>query len=458
MSRFDGSATRHPTDATAEWLQLSADISTAELQERLSDPDLTIVDVRPLAAYNGWRLEGETRGGHIPGAVAFPVDWFRTVESAELPRLLHAKGIVPTREVVLYGYGSNDVKAFNRELIGPGATVRVYRDGWTEWAADNALPVERLANFERLVHPQWLRRLLAGDRPEAAPGQPFLLFHVNFSVPEEYEEDHLPGALYLDTNLLERALDWNRRPVQQIDAALRGLGITHDTTVILYGRDTEGNANEKWPGRRAGQIAACRAALLLRYAGVSDVRVLDGGYDAWVRGGNPVETIRREPTPVGSFGVSIPRHPEAMVDIEEAKEILSDADNAALVSVRSWKEHIGLVSGYNYIVPAGRIAGDVWGNCGSDAYHMQHYRTVDNTMRPYPEIAASWRAAGINQNKRIAFYCGTGWRASETWFYADLMGWPRIAVYDGGWLEWSKDPANNPIELGEPKDAEAGAA
>ena len=88
----------------------------------------------------------------------------------------------------------------------------------------------------------------------------------------------------------------------------------------------------------------------------------------------------------------------------------------------------------------------------------QHYRTVDNTMRPYPEIAASWRAAGINQNKRIAFYCGTGWRASETWFYADLMGWPRIAVYDGGWLEWSKDPANNPIELGEPKDAEAGAA
>ena len=88
------------------------------------------------------------------------------------------------------------------------------------------------------------------------------------------------------------------------------------------------------------------------------------------------------------------------------------------MSVRTWKEHIGLVSGYNYIEPAGRIAGDVWGNCGTDAYHMQHYRSIDNTMRAYPEIAANWEEAGITPDKWVAFYCGTGWRASETWFYA----------------------------------------
>ena len=119
----------------------------------------------------------------------------------------------------------------------------------------------------------------------------------------------------------------------------------------------------------------------------------------------------------------------------------------------AWNEHIGKVSGYNYIVPAGRIAGDVWGNCGSDAYHMQHYRTVDNTMRAYPEIAANWAGAGITPDKWVAFYCGTGWRASETWFYAYVMGWKNIAVYDGGWFEWSKDPLANPIEIGEPEGA-----
>ena len=151
-----------------------------------------------------------------------------------------------------------------------------------------------------------------------------------------------------------------------------------------------------------------------------------------------------------SFGAPIPLRPEVIVDLAEAKQILADPDGAALVSVRTWAEHVGEASGYNYIAPTGRIAGDVWGNCGSDAYHMQHYRTVDNTMRPYPEIAANWRRAGITADKWVAFYCGTGWRASETWFYAYLMGWSRIAVYDGGWFEWSREPRENPIEIGAP--------
>ena len=69
---------------------------------------------------------------------------------------------------------------------------------------------------------------------------------------------------------------------------------------------------------------------------------------------------------------------------------------------------------------------------------MQHYRNVDNTMRSYPEIATNWEDAGITPDKWVAFYCGTGWRASETWFYAYVMGWDRIAVYDGGWWEWSE--------------------
>jgi 3-mercaptopyruvate sulfurtransferase SseA len=429
-------------------------IDTTELRGRLDDPSLTIVDVRPLAAYNGWRYDGEARGGHIPRARAFPSAWFRRVEASELERLAGAKEIAPGREVVLYGARPEEVAAVSDGLAEVGHTdVRVYEAGWAGWAADETLPVERLPNYDRLVHTDWLRELLDAGRPEAAPAGGFLLFHVNFGEPEEYEEDHLPGALYLDANRLENPEDWNRRPSEELDAALRSLGITNDTTVILYGRDTEGCADEKWPGRRAGQIAAARAALILRYCGVDDVRLLDGGYDAWVQAGNELETVRRSPTAVASFGVTIPKRPEIIVDIGEAKQILADPEHAALVSVRTWDEHVGKRSGYSYIRPAGRIAGDVWGNCGTDAYHMQHYRNVDNTMRAYPEIAENWRDAGITPDKWVAFYCGTGWRASETWFYAYVMGWSRIAVYDGGWYEWSKDPIGNEIESGEPADA-----
>ena len=428
-------------------------IQTEELRDRVGDPDLVIVDVRPLAAYNGWRFGDAERGGHIPGAAAFPLAWLSSVDDAEIRRLLAAKGATAERPVVVYGSGPDDAGALAAYLVAGGhPDVRVYDAGFGAWAADERNPVDRLPNHQQLVHIDWLRRVLDGERPEAPPAPRFILFHVNFGVPEEYAEGHIPGALYLDTNWLEDPADWNRRPPEALEHALRSLGVTHDATIVVYGRDTEGDANEKWPGRRAGQIAATRAAMILRYAGVDDVRLLDGGYDWWVQAGFPLETVHRESSPVATFGVQIPLRPEVIVDIDEAKQILADPEGAALVSVRTWKEHIGKVSGYNYIGPAGRIAGDVWGNCGTDAYHMQHYRNVDNSMRPYPEIAANWLDAGITADKWVAFYCGTGWRASETWFYAWLQGWERIAVYDGGWFEWSKDPVNNPIEVGEPQD------
>ncbi len=376
-------------------------LKTADLRERLGDPSLVLVDVRSMTAYNGWRLQGEARSGHIPGAVAFPRAWLSGVEDAEVQRLLDAKGITHDRTIVVYGDGADDATALAPTLARLGyEDVRVYDAGFS-----------------------------------------------NFGGPEEYEDSHLPGALYLDTNRLEDPADWNRRSATELRANLLALGISADTTVVLYGRDTIGEAKEKWAARRLGQVAATRAALILNYVGVRDVRVLDGGYDRWVLAGNPVETVPRYPQAVSSFGVDIPQRPELIVDIDEAKSILV-AEDAVLVSVRSRREQIGRASGYSYVHRAGRIAGDIWGGGGADAYGFQHYRNVDNTMRAYPEIAARWQEAGVTPKKRVAFYCGTGWRASEAWFCAFLMGWEQIAVYDGGWLEWAKDPSN-PIETGE---------
>jgi 3-mercaptopyruvate sulfurtransferase SseA len=410
-----------------------------------------------MAAYNGWRLHGEALGGHLPGAVAFPRAWLTSLADAEVARVLREKGVPTDRTVVVYGDRDDEAIDVASTLARLGyEDVRIYDAGFSAWAADESLRIERLPNYDKLVHPLWLRRLTEGERPEAYCGNDYLLFHVNFGAPEEYEESHLPGALYLDTDRLEDPATWNRRPADELRENMLALGISADTTVILYGRDTIGHAGEKAPGSRVGQLAATRAALILRYAGVRDVRVLDGGYDQWVLAGNPVETRIRQPKPISTFGAEIPQCPDLVVDIAEAKAILA-ADDAVLVSVRSWREQTGRASGYGYIARSGRIAGDVWAGGGSDAYHMEHYRNVDNTMRAYPEIAARWQGSGITPDKRVAFYCGTGWRASEAWFCALLMGWQRIAVYDGGWLEWAQDPSN-PIEaggqLGSPRDAD----
>ena len=353
--------------------------------------------------------------------MAFPIAWLGRVDEAEVQRLLAQGRRRRPRASSSTATTPDDAAARGRGSRSSASTgVRVYETAGPPGRPTRRLPIERLPNYEQLVHTDWLRELLAGERPEAPPTEQVPAVPRQLRRPGGVRGGPHPGRA-LSRHQLARGPGRLEPPLAggARGGALRSLGITHDTTVILYGRDTEGDANEKWPGRRAGQIAATRAALILRYAGVDDVRILDGGYDWWVQGGNPLETVVREPSPVA--GVRGPRSRCArsvIVDIDEAKEILADPAGAALVSVRTWREHIGKVSGYNYIGPAGRIAGDVWGNCGTDAYHMQHYRNVDNTMRPYPEIAANWAEAGITPDKWVAFYCGTGWRASETWFYA----------------------------------------
>ncbi len=63
-----------------------ATISTAQLEEKRRDLDVHLIDVRPVDAYNGWRLENEARGGHIPGARSLPLKWAQYIDWIEIVR------------------------------------------------------------------------------------------------------------------------------------------------------------------------------------------------------------------------------------------------------------------------------------------------------------------------------------------------------------------------------------
>ncbi|MFW6031825.1 MAG: sulfurtransferase, partial [Phycisphaeraceae bacterium] len=263
---------------------------------------------------------------------------------------------------------------------------------------------------------------------------------------------HIPGAIALNTNDLESPETWNRRSPEELRLALAAHGITRNATVVVYGRFSFPSNDDPYPGQAAGHLGAMRCAAILLWAGVEDVRVLNGGMNRWEEAGLPVSTEPTRPTPATDYGGEIPGRPEVFVDTPEAKRLLA-SDDGELASVRSWDEFVGRVSGYHYIERKGRIPGAVFADCGSDAYHMENYRNLDYTTRNYEAIAAMWERAGLTPDKHVAFYCGTGWRGSEAFFNAWLMGWPRVSVYDGGWMEWSSDPAN-PIATGEPSRAE----
>src|SRR2546426_6803548 len=68
-------------------------ILLAELRQRLGDPDLKVVDVRALPAYNGWRSAGAARGGHNPRAVALPRPWAQGGDAPPGAALLPSQGI-----------------------------------------------------------------------------------------------------------------------------------------------------------------------------------------------------------------------------------------------------------------------------------------------------------------------------------------------------------------------------
>ena len=421
-------------------------VSTDELRGLLDDPRLQLVDVRPIDAYNGWRLRGEARGGHIGGARTLPAKWADYVDWIEIVR---AKGIDPGRPLVVYGYDSEDTgrvaELFGRAGYGDVRTYHEFVDGW---CADATLPMDRLPRYTQLVSPGWLKQLLTtGTAPEYS-GDRFVLCHAHYRNRGDYEKGHIPGAVDLDTNFLESPETWNRRSPAELEKVLEALGIAEDTTVVLYGRFSFPDNLDPYPGSAAGHLGAFRCAFIMLYAGVKDVRILNGGLQSWLDEGFEVTTDEGARHPVEEFGAQVPGAPELAVDLPEAKAILA-SDDANLVSVRSWPEYIGEVSGYNYIEKKGRIPGSVYGDCGSDAYHMENYRNLDHTTREYHDIEASWRRVGVTPDKHNAFYCGTGWRGSEAFFNAWLLGWPRVSVYDGGWFEWSNDPGN-PIETGVP--------
>lgn len=423
------------------------EISTSELIKLIDDKNTKIIDVRPVDAYNGWKLQDEKRGGHIKGAKSLPLKWIQYMDWIEI---VNSKQIQKENHLVIYSYHKEDSEKVANTFVKAGYTkISLYNNFLSEWIENDDLPIEKLDRYKNLVSAEWVNTLISGNKPPKYDNDKFVICHSHYRNRDAYLTGHIPGAIDMDTLALEAPETWNRRSPEELKKALEEHGITADTTVVLYGKFMYPDNADNFPGSAAGHIGAIRNAFIMMYAGVKDVRILNGGFQSWEDAGFEIHTDDIPKIPVDYFGVTIPAKPELAVDVPEAKEMIK-ADDADIVSVRSWPEYIGEVSGYNYIEKKGRIPGAVFGNCGSDAYHMENYRNLDHTIREANEVIEIWKEVGITPDKHLAFYCGTGWRGSEAFINAWLMGWPRVSVFDGGWFEWSNDP-NNPYETGIPK-------
>lgn len=413
-------------------------IATKELQDKLSDDSWVVVDTRINDAFNGWKLDEVERGGHIKGAVDFSANWL-TVDSKDkektLDKALETKGIEKDKNIVLYDANGKDAKEVANYLSEKGYK-NLYTYNVADWAKDESLPMEIYENYEMIVPATIVNDILDGKKPETFENSKNIKI-VEASWGEEseaYSKGHVPTSVHINTDTVEPPPQWMLASDEELAKFANDYGFTKDDTVIVTGPDV---------------MASYRVAVVLRYIGINDVRVLNGGNNAWTSAGYELETKSNKPVAGNDFGATIPANPDLIDTQAELKEMLKDSNNV-LVDNRSWDEYIGKISGYSYHDKKGRIPGAVYGYAGTSATTLEDYRNIDNTMRNAAEIKALWKDAGIDTNKHLMFMCGSGWRAAEVLTYANVMGFDNTSLYSDGWIGWSND-TSNPTETGEPK-------
>lgn len=413
-------------------------IATKELQDKLSDDSWVVVDTRINDAFNGWKLDEVERGGHIKGAVDFSANWL-TVDSKDkektLDKALETKGIEKDKNIVLYDANGKDAKEVANYLSEKGYK-NLYIYNVADWAKDESLPMESYENYEMIVPATIVNDILDGKKPETFENSKNIKI-VEASWGEEseaYSKGHVPTSVHINTDTVEPPPQWMLASDEELAKFANDYGFTKDDTVIVTGPDV---------------MASYRVAVVLRYIGINDVRVLNGGNNAWTSAGYELETKSNKPVAGNDFGATIPANPDLIDTQAELKEMLKDSNNV-LVDNRSWDEYIGKISGYSYHDKKGRIPGAVYGYAGTSATTLEDYRNIDNTMRNADEIKALWKDSGIDTNKHLIFMCGSGWRAAEVLTYANVMGFDNTSLYSDGWIGWSND-TSNPTETGEPK-------
>ena len=413
-------------------------IATKELQDKLSDDSWVVVDTRINDAFNGWKLDEVERGGHIKGAVDFSANWL-TVDSKDkektLDKALETKGIEKDKNIVLYDANGKDAKEVANYLSEKGYK-NLYTYNVADWAKDESLPMESYENYEMIVPATIVNDILDGKKPETFENSKNIKI-VEASWGEEseaYSKGHVPTSVHINTDTVEPPPQWMLASDEDLAKFANDYGFTKDDTVIVTAPDL---------------MASYRVAVVLRYIGINDVRVLNGGNNAWTSAGYELETKSNKPVAGNDFGATIPANPDLIDTQAELKEMLKDSNNV-LVDNRSWDEYIGKISGYSYHDKKGRIPGAVYGYAGTSATTLEDYRNIDNTMRNADEIKALWKDAGIDTNKHLMFMCGSGWRAAEVLTYANVMGFDNTSLYSDGWIGWSND-TSNPTETGEPK-------
>lgn len=283
-----------------------------------------------------------------------------------------------------------------------------------------AVPANADANPNAVVSADWLESNLSNPKVKV----------LEVTVEEgAYARGHIRNAVEIrwHTDLVDTV---NRDVVSKADFTklAQAAGINKDSIVVLYGD------NSNW--------FAAWGAWIFKLYGAKDVRLLDGGRAKWEKDGRALTPIVPSPTK-GNFAASNAKA-SLRAFLPEVVKVAKKQLSSKLVDIRSADEFSGKIfapAGFDELsIRAGHIPTAV--NVG-----WKSTLNADGTFKTKSELAAVYKAAGIDGKKPIITYCRIGERASHSWFVlSEILGY-NVKLYDGSWTEYGNSvgvPIENP--------------
>jgi thiosulfate/3-mercaptopyruvate sulfurtransferase len=242
---------------------------------------------------------------------------------------------------------------------------------------------------------------------------------------KSFNEGRIPQARWVDAAAWAKAFKdgkdsegWGKRIGQ--------LGIGPDSKVVIYDAVLAKDAARIW--------------WILRYWGVKDARLLNGGWKGWQSAKLPVEKDQpRPPTPTDFTAAPLAKR---LVTKQQLIAALKD-HQLQIVDARSEKEFCGLDPMEN------KRAGSIPG-----AKHLEWIDLIDKETQRFKgpdQLRKLFREAGIDLREPTAAHCQSGGRASVMVFGMELMGAGDVGNYYASWAEWGNS-ADTPIVKNKPQE------
>jgi thiosulfate/3-mercaptopyruvate sulfurtransferase len=226
---------------------------------------------------------------------------------------------------------------------------------------------------------------------------------------KKYDQGQIPNARWVDHDAWAKAFadgtdtaGWSKR--------LALLGVRPDQRVVVY----DDNATKE----------AARIWWILRYWGIENVRLLNGGWTAWRSANFPVQTAA-PPAPAPTT-LNLKPRPDRLATKALLLESLK-GNRMQIVDARSEAEHCGT---QKLAKRGGAIPG---------ARHLEWVDVIDKDTQRFKspeELRRLFDKVGIDLSKPTTTYCQSGGRAAVMDFALELMGAKEVRNYYKSWAEW----------------------